>query len=406
MHVLIIVENLPVPADYRVWLIAETLRDAGYQVSIICPASGQYAAGEFELDGIAVLRHPMPRENRALYQYLWEYSVALWHEFRLSWKVFRRQRFQIIHACNPPDVIWIVGLFWRMFGVRFVYDHHDLAPELLLAKVHCHKVRELSFTHRLVYWALRLNERISHRLARVVLATNETFHRIAVERNKCAEDRVFTVRTGPRAAELPEASARLAPASSSLKVAYVGVMATQDGVDGLLRAAHYAQTFLHREFQLVLMGNGPQYRSLYDLCRELDMEESVTFLGFVPRERVYEELMTCVMGVTPDPPGPMNDASTMLKVLEYMCCGLPQVMYDLAENRASARNAALYATPGDEVDFAEKMVRLIDDVELRKELGRAGCERVKELTWERCGAPGLLAAYDSLLSRSGGFLGH
>ncbi len=393
MHILILVENLPVPPDYRVWRIACTLRDAGHRVSVISPATRAWPAGEFDIDGIAVLRHSLPFEARALWSYPLEYALALFHELRLSLQVFRRARFQVIHLCNPPDLLWLVALVWRAFGVRVVYDHHDLCPELILAKSHCTAPQQLPWLRRMIYRLTLALERRSHRMADIVLATNESYARIARERHGIPAARVVIVKTAPRADELP---AEPAPCGASVdvpRIAYVGVMARQDGVDGLLRAAHCLRNELRRVFQLVLIGDGPERAALERQARELGLDDCVTFRGFLPRAALMGELMQCVMGVTPDPSCPMNDASTMLKVLDYMACGLPQVAYDLPEHRVSAGEAALYAAPGDEHGFATLMAHLLDHPALRLELGRLAFARIRALVWEEHGAPALLRAY-------------
>lgn len=398
IHVLIIVENLPVPLDYRVWRIAGTLRDNGYKVSVISPATDQYPPGEFEIDGISVLRHAMPIEARALYQYLWEYTAALWHELRLSLRVFRKSRFHIIHACNPPDLIWLIALIWRIRGVKFVYDHHDLCPELLLAKSDRTLPSELSFIRRLLYGGLCLMERLSHICAHAVLATNDSYRRIALLRNKCPENKVFTVRTGPAVADLPAQPASLVPTAVP-QIAYVGVMALQDGVDLFLKAVHHLRFVLYKNFTVLLMGSGPERKFLDQLTIDLELTDCVTFSGFLPRHKMTANLLNSVLGITPDPPGPMNDASTMLKALDYMSCGLPQVMFDLTENRASAGDAALYAEPGNITDFAKKIAQLLDDSELRKKLGAIASNRIKNLTWDTCTTPPLLEAYKYAVSK-------
>ncbi len=397
MHILIIVENLPVPLDYRVWLIAKTLRDNNYKVSVISPATDKYPAGEFDIDGISVYRHYLPDADNSLFLYLWEYAVALWQEFRLSLKIFIKNKFKIIHACNPPDVIWTIGLFWKLFGVKFIYDHHDLSPEILLAKIGGGKRNNLSIVHRIAYKLLLLNEWISHKFADAVLTTNESFRKIALERNNCKPDKIFVVRTGPQLTELPEKNSDNNISNDIPKIAYVGVMAAQDGVDVLLKAVHYAINNLNNNFKLILMGGGPQFNNLKDLTQRLEIDDYVTFHGFVPRTNMLNELADCALGVTPDLSGPMNDFSTMLKVLDYMSCGLPQVMFDLPENRFTAGESALYAVSGDETGFATKIVELLENNDLRKNLGNIARERVEKLTWEKSGATNLLLAYKSVI---------
>ena len=395
MHVLIIVENLPVPLDYRVWLIANTLRDNGYQVTVISPAADKYPAGEFFIDGISVYRHNLPNANNSLYYYLWEYAVALWQEFRLSIKIFRKNKFNVIHACNPPDVIWIIGLFWKLFGVKFIYDHHDLSPEILLAKTGVCIQQKMSLVQRFAYKLLMLNEWLSHKFANVVLTTNESFRDIALKRNNCNSDKVFVVRTGPKLNELPQNNLHHEQLAPVPKIAYVGVMAEQDGVDTLLKSVAYAVKTLNKNVALVLMGGGPQFNTLKSLAKQLDIDQHVTFHGFIPRKNMLAELSECSIGVTPDLAGPMNNSSTMLKVLDYMACGLPQVMFDLQENKFTAGESALYVPSGSEKDFAKKIIELIENNPLRLKLGNIARKRVEILTWENSGSPNLLKAYSS-----------
>jgi len=400
MHILIIVENLPVPLDYRVWLIANTLRDNGYQVTIISPAADKYPAGEFVIDGISVYRHNIRDANNSLYYYLWEYAVALWHEFRLSIKVFRKNKFNVIHACNPPDVIWPIGLFWKLFGVKFIYDHHDLSPEILLAKTGACIQQKMSLVQRFAYKLLMLNEWLSHKFANVVLTTNESFRDIALKRNNCNSDKVFVVRTGPRLNELPQNNLHHEKLSPVPKIAYVGVMAEQDGVDSLLKSVAYAVKTLNKNLSLVLMGAGSQFNTLKSLAKQLDIEQYVFFHGFIPRENMLAELSECTLGATPDLKGPMNNFSTMLKVLDYMACGLPQVMFDLQENKITAGESALYVPSGNEKEFAKKIIELIENKSLRLKLGNIARKRVEKLAWENSGSPNLLKAYSSFKEKN------
>jgi len=408
MHYLIIVENLPVPADYRVWLIATTLWDNGHKISVICPATKKYPVGEHFIDGINVYRHPLPIEANVLYQYVFEYSYALWKEFWLTIKIFRKNKFDVIHACNPPDLIWIIGFFWKMFGVKFVFDHHDLSPELFLTKLDVKNENQLSFTKKCIFKSLKLLEFISQRLADIVLTTNESFRQNAITRNKCKPEKVFTVRTGPKfesrktdyESRKTENGLRITDhgkrSTNILRLCYVGVMAAQDGVDGLLRISHYLKNNLKKDFDLVLMGDGPKFKELKKQTTSLELDKNIKFLGFVSQEKISEVLSKCDIGITPDFSSPMNDYSTMLKVMDYMSFGLPQVMYNLTENKATAGEAALYVEPSNEKEFAEKIAQLIDDEQLRNKLGKTATERIKTLTWEQCGSPALLKAVEKL----------
>ena len=395
-HVLIIVENLPAPPDYRVWTIARSLRDDGWRVSIICPSGPQCPRGAFTIDGIAVLRHALPAEGRSPLHYAREYLAALWHQLWLSVRVWHRARFHVIHACNPPDLIWIIGLLWRMRGVRFVYDHHDLCPELILAKAGCRAPAELPPSGRLLYRLMRVLERLTHQCARLVIATNDSYRKISIERDGAPPGNVHVVRTGPRMHEI-DALAGVAPAPPPVpRIAYVGVMGRQDGVDGLIRTAHYLRNGCGCRFELLLMGDGAERADLERLARGLGVRDIVSFAGFVPRDEMLKQLKNCTVGVTPDPPGPMNSASTMLKVLDYMVAGLPQVMYDLPENRVTAGDAAVYVEPGDERALAQKLAGVLSNEELRQQVRDAASERVRTCAWEASGGPALIAAYAAL----------
>jgi glycosyltransferase involved in cell wall biosynthesis len=397
-HVLIIVENLPVPADYRVWLIATTLRSAGYAVSVIAPATAAFPAGSFVLEGIHIERHRMPREARHFYQYFIEYGAALWHELRLSLRIFKRRRFAIVHACNPPDLLWLIGIFWRLRSVRFIFDHHDLCPELILAKSHCQTPRELSLPRRMLYTVALLLERISFRCAARVLATNASYRRVALTRGRCRSEHVRVVTTAPRRAEIDAAPQHIVAPAAAATIVYVGVMAVQDGVDGLL--CTFARLLGQRPqpCTLLLIGDGPERAALEELARQLGISAHVQFAGFMARADMLRCVAACDVGVTPDPPGPMNNASTMLKVLDYMICGVPQVMYDLPENRATAGDCAVYAQPGSEADLAHALQTVLDNTALRTQLAAAARARITRLAWEENGAPALLDVYASLLA--------
>lgn len=395
-HVLLLVENLPVPADFRAWLIAGTLRDAGYVVSIISPASAAWPAGSDLLDGIHIERHTLPCEARGWLAYPLEYAAALWHELRLSLRVFRRQRVDVIHACNPPDLLWLIGLFWRVRGVRFVYDHHDLCPELVLAKLQCQVPRQLRWWQHGLYGISLVLERITHWCADMVLATNDSYRRVSLERNHYPADKTVTVKSAPTRAEIATAPRHTPRHAAPLMLAYVGVMASQDGVDGLLRVVRRLRDEHHLVVALTLMGDGPERAALEQLARQLDVAAQVRFTGFLPRADILALLAQCDVGVTPDPPGPMNNASTMLKVLDYLLCGLPQVLYDLPENRVTAGDAGVYARPGDEHDLTAVLARVLTDDALRVTLAARAQERLATLAWEDNGACALREAYRRL----------
>jgi glycosyltransferase involved in cell wall biosynthesis len=387
--VLIIVENLPSPFDRRVWQEATTLRQAGYQVSIICPTGEGCREKYVELDGIHIYRHNLPTEAKGALGYAVEYSAALFWEFVLAWRVLFARGFDVIHACNPPDNIFIIGAFFKLFGKKFLFDHHDINPELYEAKF-----GRRDFFYKVMLWW----ERLTFYFADVSIATNESYRKIAIERGRMSPDKVFVVRSGPKLDRL-----RIIPPIEALKngrrylVGYVGVMGQQEGIDYLLRSIrHIVHERGRSDIQFGLVGGGTSLEEMKDYARELGIADHVTFTGRVPDQELLEMLNTADVCVNPDVANEMNDKSTMNKIMEYMALGKPIVQFDLTEGRFSAQQASLYAKRNDEVDFAEKILDLIGNEALRKEMGEFGRQRVtNELEW-KYEAPKLLAAYDCL----------
>lgn len=390
-RVLIIVENLPSPFDRRVWQEATTLHKFNYQVSIICPTGKGYEKKFEVIDGIHIYRHSLPLEASGALGYLREYSSALFWEFILAWRVFLTRGFDVIHACNPPDNIFLIGIFFKMFGKKFLFDHHDINPELYEAKFG----RRDFFYKIIVAW-----ERWTFRVADVSIATNESYRRIAIERGRMDPANVFVVRSGPDLGRL-----KMLPPQESLKkgrrylVGYVGVMGRQEGIDYLLRAiCHIVDIMGRKDIHFGLVGGGTALDEMLEYTRQLCIEDYVTFTGRVPDQEMLEMLNTADICVNPDVANEMNDKSTMNKIMEYMSLGKPIVQFDLTEGRFSAQGASLYARKNDEVDLAEKIVQLLDDPVRRKEMGEFGRSRVEtELEW-KYEVPKLLAAYEALFS--------
>jgi glycosyltransferase involved in cell wall biosynthesis len=389
-RVLILVENLPSPFDRRVWQEAGALRDAGYGVSIICPTGKGYEKKFEEIDGIAIYRYDLPFEADGALGYLLEYSTALFWTFVLSWRVLLTGRgFDVIHACNPPDLFFLIGGFFKLLGKKFVFDHHDINPELYEAK----------FGRRDIFWKLMVAlERWTFRTADASIATNESYKRIAIERGGMDPDQVFVVRSGPSLERL-----RILPPDETLKrgrkhlVGYVGVMGKQEGIDLLLQAV---RAIVHRhgrrDIHFGLVGGGTSLEELKALAVELDVADYVTFTGRVPDAQLLAMLNTADVCVNPDIANEMNDKSTMNKIMEYMALGKPIVQFDLTEGRFSAQQASAYARRNDPDDLAAKIVELLDDPERRARMGAYGRLRVEnELEW-RFEVPKLLSAYDSL----------
>ncbi len=392
-RVLVLVENLPSPFDRRVWQEAATLRDAGYLVSIICP-TGRGCERKFEaIDGIHIYRYDPPFEASGAAGYALEYAVALAWTFALAWRVLLTRGFDVIHACNPPDLFFLIGGFFKLFGKKFLFDHHDLNPELYEAKF-----GRRDFLHRLMlkleYWTFCT--------ADVSIATNESYRRIAIGRGRMPPERVFVVRSGPSLKRL-----KILPPDKRLKrgrrylVGYVGVMGKQEGIDYLLRAAHHIVFDLERtDVHFGLVGGGTSLEEMKALAQELDVADYVTFTGRVPDGEMLAILNTAEVCVNPDVANEMNDKSTMNKIMEYMALGKPIVQFDLAEGRHSAQRASLYARKNDAADLAAKIVELLDDPVRRAEMGEFGRRRVEsELEW-RHETPKLLAAYEALWSHA------
>lgn len=388
-RVLILVENLPSPFDRRVWQEAGTLRDAGYLVSIVCPTGKGCEKHYEEIDGIHIYRYDLPMEGEGALGYLLEYSAALWHSFRLAHKVRRERGFDVIHACNPPDLLFLVGgWFKRWHGTKFIFDHHDINPELYEAK----------FGRRDVLWRLMVwLERRTFRTADVSIATNESYRRIAIERGGMEPSRVFVVRSGPKL----ERMKRLPPVPELKKgrpylVGYVGVMGRQEGIDLLLQAVrHLVQNEGRHDVHFGLVGGGTSLEEMKRMAIELGVAEYVTFTGRVPDREMLEMLNTADVCVNPDVANEMNDKSTMNKIMEYMALGKPIVQFDLTEGRFTAGEASLYATKNDPVDLARKIQELLDDPARRTRMGEFGRRRVEnELEW-RFEAPKLLRAYEA-----------
>jgi glycosyltransferase involved in cell wall biosynthesis len=375
--VCIIVENLPVPVDRRVWSEARALRDAGYVVSVICPKGKKSCAASYELlDGIHIYRHRAWEASSAI-GYLLEYGLALAAELYLALKVFAQRKFRVLQGCNPPDNIFLIGLVLKPLGVRFIFDHHDLSPEVFEAKFGKANGLFLALT--------RLAEKCSFRVADVSIATNESFKDVAITRGGKRPEQVFVVRNCPDLKTLHRG-----PVQPELKrgkpllVAYVGFMAQQDGLDLLVDSIeHIVKREKRQDTQFVLIGGGSMLPELRAMVSKKELDSFVTFTGQVPHEEVVSYLSNADVGVAPDPKTPMNDNSTMIKLFEYMAFGLPVVLFDLKEGRNVAGPAALYALPNDPIQFAGQITRLLDSSELRQQLGACGRKRIEEgLNWE------------------------
>lgn len=387
-RVLIIVQNLPVPFDRRVWQEARELKAHGYEVSVICPVGRGHEARYEQLQGIHIYRHPQPLEARGALGYPLEYACSLFWELWLSVRVWRRHGFDLIHACNPPDNIFLIaGLYKLLTGTRFLFDHHDINPELYEAK----------FGRRdLLYRLLLAWERWTFRLADVAIATNHSYRQIAIRRGRMPPDRVFVVRSGPSLERM-----RICEPVPELRrgrrylVGYVGVMGRQEGIQYLIEAARHIVRDLGRtDVQFTLVGGGPALEAMRALAQARGVAEYVEFTGRISDERMLAVLNTADVCVNPDEVNAMNDKSTMNKIMEYMALAKPIVQFELTEGRYSAQDASVYARPNDPIDLARHILALLDDPQARARMGAYGRRRIEnELAWPYK-APKLLAAYD------------
>jgi glycosyltransferase involved in cell wall biosynthesis len=389
--ILILVENLPVPLDRRVWQESCALRDAGYEVVVICPQMRGYTAPEEQLEGIQIYRHRISEEAGGFVGFFREYASALWGEWRLAWKAWRRHRFRLIHVCNPPDLLFLVAWPFKLLcGVKVIYDVHDLWPEMFEAKFG----RRGGF-----YWCVRLAERLTYACADVAMATNESVRQTAMRRGQKPPEKVFVVRTAPKIGNtniVPDPALRK---GRRFLVGYIGVMGNADGVNYLIDAADHLVNHLgRRDVQFLLMGTGPEHASLVRQRDRLGLQAYVDLPGRVTNEFLFTALRTMDLGVACDPINAYNDHCTMNKTLEYMALGRPQVMFATKEGRASAGDAAVYVGQNSAAALAEAIGRLLDDPAARERMGRLGEERIRtQLNWERSVAQ-LLKAYETALS--------
>jgi glycosyltransferase involved in cell wall biosynthesis len=391
VHVLIVVENLPVPFDRRVWQESRALRDAGYRVTVISPMGAtEHRAASEVIEGIQVFRYPLVAATGGPVGYLREYATALWRTAALTFKVWRSLRIDIVQVCNPPDFLFLAVLPLKLAGTTFVFDHHDLVPELSESR--------FGRKGRLFARLLRTAEKWTFARADAVISTNESYRRVAIERGGKHPDDVVAVRSAP---DLTRFRAR--PPIPELKqgrtflAAYLGVMGPQDGVDYALHAlAHYHHELSRTDLHTVFMGDGDSRAEMIGLAEELGISDFVTFTGRVTDEFLQACLSTADVALSPDPKNPLNNVSTMNKVVEYMAIGIPIVSFDLIEAKVSAGEAAAYAPANDVVAFAMRLCELLEDPVRRAEMSRAGRHRVQEqLSWD-VSRRNLVTFYDRL----------
>lgn len=393
--ILIIVENLPVPFDTRVWQEATTLAREGYTVSVICPKGKGYNEDYEYLEGVHIYRHDLPKEGNGPIGYAREYFSALWHEYRLAHKIYKERGFHVIHGCNPPDNIYMVASRFKGKGVDYVFDHHDICPELYEAK--------FGKTSGPLYKSQLWLERHTYDHCTFAFVTNESYKEIAIRRGGMSPDKVHVLRSGPRLERL-----KIQPPKPEIKrgkrfmVGYLGVIGQQEGIEYLLEAARCLRDEKGRDdIFWGIVGGGPHLEALRRKSEEMGLQDIVEFTGRVSDEKMLDYLNTADVCVNPDEYNAMNDKSTMNKVLEYMALGKPIVQFDLTEGRYSAQDASLYAERNNARDMADKIVMLLDDPERREKMAAIGRERIlNELSWDHT-SRALISAYDNYFRSRG-----
>lgn len=392
--VLIIVENLPVPFDSRVWKEACALSGEGYSVTVLCPQGKGYRKVHEVLENVHIYRHPMPKEGDSPLSYVWEYGCALFWEFVFSWWIFLVRGFHVIQGCNPPDDIFLVALPFRLLGVRYIFDHHDANPELYQSK---YERRDLFY--RVLCWL----EHLTYKAASVVIATNESYKTLAMSRGGLDAKDVFVVRNGPDLDTF-----RLVPSQPKLKygkrylVGYVGTMSIQEGLDILIDVAANIRSRGRSDVHFTCVGGGPSLPMLRRMLTDKGLDDMFNFTGRVPDQELLDVLSTADVCVNPDKPCEMNDISTMIKIAEYMALGKPIVQFNLKEGRFTAGEASLYSEGEDLVaDFADRILWLLDHPQERERMGEFGRKRVKDhLAWNHS-VPNLIAAYERAFQKKG-----
>ena len=376
-HVLFIVENESVPQDVRVWSEASTVKDFGHTVSVICPQTKRSKLKYEVINGINIYRHPMPIEAKSKTNYFLEYLNALFWEFIIAVKIYLSKPFHVIHSANPPDHVFIISLFFKIFGVKYIFDHHDIMPETYYAKF-----GKKGF----MYSCLMLMEKLTFKTAKIVISTNESYKKIAMRRGKKKESDVFVVRNGPDLSKVMFKSPNPALKNGfDHLIAYLGVMNKQEGIENLLQSVEYiVKQRKITNIKFILIGTGPEWNDLVNLSKKMGLGHYIEFTGYIPYEQLYEILATADVCVNPEPKNEFTDKSTMIKIMDYMVFGKPIVMYHTHEGEVTAREAAIYIKNNDIQKFSNALVDLLADLPRRNKMGIIGKDRIlNRLNWDK-----------------------
>lgn len=374
-HALFIVENNPVPSDVRVWKEAKAVKEFGYDVSVICPRSARVSKPFERIDGIDIHRHYTPLNAKSKTGFLFEYANAIFWELVFCVRLFIQKRFDVIHAANPPDHIFLIALLFKLFKVKFIFDHHDISPENYAAKFK----RKDTF-----YYLLKLMEKLTFITSDIVISTNQSYKKIAIDRGRCRPGKVFVVRNGPELSEV-----EFPPANQKWKrgfdylVVYVGVIGNQERIDVLLRIAEYITLKKRIEnIKFIIIGSGTDWKSMVKLSELKGLQKYVHFTGYVPYRDFYEILATADVAVNPEPNNSFTDKSTMIKIMDYMTFGLPIVQFRTTEGMVTAGDAAIYVDGNNETDFADAIIKLLCEKKQIRKMSETGKKLIFEsLNW-------------------------
>lgn len=395
-HILLVIENEAVPFDRRMWNIARALKEAGARVSVICPVFGKDNERFAVLEGIEIHRYTNTFADGSVAGYFREYGVAFIKTFFLLHRLLLRGRVHVVHVANPPDIFWPLALYLKLFGIRFIFDEHDLSPEAYLSRFDKEE-KDAGMLYTIQRWF----QKLSYRFADGILSTNETYKQRAIETDPRNAKKVFVVRNGPdtRSFKFAQPNPALKKGRKYL-AAYIGVMAIQDGLEYIIRAVdELVNTRKNRDVMFYLIGKGDDWPRLKEMAAERGIAEDIVFTGRIPDPEALEIMSTADVCLSPDPYSPLNELSTMTKIMEYMSLGKPIVSFHLKENKFSAGPCALYVNNNDPVAFAEGILTLANDPARCKEMGEAGIKRVaEELSWQKQ-AERLRAAYAYVLSQ-------
>jgi glycosyltransferase involved in cell wall biosynthesis len=388
-HIVILVENLPVPFDRRVWMESLALTEAGYKVSVVCPQPPNDDREHLVLEDVNIYRYRPPAPTESKFSFVREFAYCYWQTRKLVARIWRDDRFDVLQTCNPPDTFWYLAKPYKRKGVKFVFDHHDLCPELYESKY-----QRRDFMYRALCWL----ERQQFATADAVIATNESYKDVALRRGRKKSEDVAVVRSGPVLAKFrrvePDPALRR---GRKFLCVYLGVMGAQDGVDYALRAIRHAVDAGQTDASFAFIGSGDEFHRLVTLTSELGLKNYVEFTGRISDDELRLYLSTADLGLAPDPKNPLNDVSTMNKIIEYMAMGIPIVSFDLKESRCSAEEAAVYVPNNDERAMGATIRSLLADPPRRRSMSEFGMMRVRQvLAWDHSRTV-LLDFYDRLL---------